>query len=540
MSEELTRKTLRGATLLVSSQGLSRLLTFIGNVLLVRSMDNDARPLGVSSTQLHLLYVAALAITRDGVRRTCLRELPSNISLEDRASWEMGASLSRAYTLTGIFLITPLVFYHFLNNAPSDVQTKEYNLSLWLVVTGSCFELLSEPMYVVAQNSSMFKLRSSVEAASAMCRAAVGLACSVLFGCKLSAFAWGYFATGITIYLVYALGMMRATNQGVMFPLQITLGGRPSFHLDTHLGQFTLLTTVQSAWKLMLSEGEKIVMIAMGTVTSDRGAYAMAANLGSLAARLVLQPCEEAAFTLFGKLKGDRSVDHLFSVLTRASILFGLVFLCFGTQYTHLLVMLLYGRGWADGTETPYILSWYCVFIAVCAVNGITEAFLQAVANNAETKSFNLWLLFCSLLFVGTSAILLPVMGTSGLVAANSFVMMVRIARNVSFAMAHVSEDCSPRSFVPSPRVLAAFFVGLIGSTLSRMMVYHSGAGLIRMAMHVAIGGALFLMAMVAVFLDDKDLVATLSGRRSPKETPTMEVTQANDQDGDEVTKKTN
>jgi oligosaccharide translocation protein RFT1 len=518
MSEELTRSTLRGATLLVSSQGFSRLLTFAGNVLLVRSMNNDAKPLGVSSTQFHLLYVAALSLTRDGVRRACLRELPANVQLSNPDGWEIAASLSRAYSLVGALVITPMVLYYFRSHAPEDIDLKEYMFSLWLVTAGSLLELLSEPMYVVAQNCSMFKLRSTVEALSSISRALVGLAASKLFGCRLSAFAWGYFATGLIIFLAYLLGMAKASNKGLSFSFRVLFGGSPNFAFSTNVGHVTWLTTKQSAWKMGLSEGEKIVMIAMGTVASDRGAYAMAANLGSLAARLVLQPCEEAAFTLFGKLKQNVEVEHLFSVLTRASVLFGLVFSCFGTQYTHLLVLLLYGRGWADNTETAYILSWYCVFISVCSINGITEAFLQAIANDRETESFNGWLLVCSVIFVFLSALLLPVMGTSGMVAANSCVMIIRIMRNLVFARSHITNNTSLRRFAPSVKTLTLFGISLGITWLSRIYLYRYAGSVPRAAMHVGIGFILLSCVALLVYVEDKDLILTLTGRSEFKQ----------------------
>ena len=48
---DLTQETLRGALFLVSGQSFSRLLTFIGNVLLLRIM-NDTKPLGIASTEV--------------------------------------------------------------------------------------------------------------------------------------------------------------------------------------------------------------------------------------------------------------------------------------------------------------------------------------------------------------------------------------------------------------------------------------------------------------------------------------------------------
>ncbi len=57
----------------------------------------------------------------------------------------------------------------------------------------------------------------------------------------------------------------------------------------------------------------------------------------------------------------------------------GLVATAFGPSYAYLLLRLLYGRLWSD-TEAPAALGWYCPYIALLAVNGITEAYLHATA----------------------------------------------------------------------------------------------------------------------------------------------------------------
>ena len=58
-------------------------------------------------------------------------------------------------------------------------------------------------------------------------------------------------------------------------------------------------------WKLLLAEGEKVVMVALGPSRSftaaDQGVYAVVSNLGSLVARFAFQPLEEAAYAVFGE-----------------------------------------------------------------------------------------------------------------------------------------------------------------------------------------------------------------------------------------------
>jgi len=211
-------------------------------------------------------------------------------------------------------------------------------------------------------------------------------------------------------------------------------------------------------------------------------------------------------------LKSSSSTQTLFAALTRLAFLFGLAFICFGTQYTHFLILFLYGRSWADDTETPYLLSWYFFFVAICAVNGVTEAFLQAVANDNETKSFNSWLLLCSFSQVCLSRVLLPEMGTAGLIAANSCVMLMRVTKNVSFARRHLPENTAFSKFIPSGKIILAFASSLIATSLSRTFVYDAGKSILHILMHLAIGGTVFVLVALFTWKCEQDLIRNLTG----------------------------
>jgi oligosaccharide translocation protein RFT1 len=137
-----------------------------------------------------------------------------------------------------------------------------------------------------------------------------------------------------------------------------------------------------------------------------QGLYALAHNYGSLAARLLFQPLEEAARLIFSRLapQSPETTDKsrpsrenrghagllllLLRSLVKLVVLVGLVFSCLGFNYTRLLLSLLLGRGkqgqggW--GGEAAWLLSCYCVYVSALALNGMTEAFVYAVATHTQ------------------------------------------------------------------------------------------------------------------------------------------------------------
>lgn len=54
--------------------------------------------------------------------------------------------------------------------------------------------------------------------------------------------------------------------------------------------------------------------------------------------------------------------------------------MAFGPSYSYVLLRLVYGQRWSD-TEAPTALSYYCTYITLLALNGCTEAYVNATAD---------------------------------------------------------------------------------------------------------------------------------------------------------------
>jgi len=290
--------------------------------------------------------------------------------------------------------------------------------------------------------------------------------------------------------------------------------GLLSSFMDPPLFRLTREVLVQSLEKLCLQEGEKLVLVwiagslaggagSSATATSDpasstpssatgassaseahlrtQGVYGLIQNLGSLVARLLFQPLEEAAFMEFSmgfagvtraregkdaaekekklELRDGEDDDAVasspsaaasstsfsslssayttgltqLSVLLHVVLLVGLTLLCFGPGYSFVFLDLLYGARWsAAETGAAQLLSAYCGYILLMALNGVSEAFVSAVISTRELRHYNLWLVLCSALYVAACAALLR-FGALGLIAANCANMALRIGYSAWF-----------------------------------------------------------------------------------------------------------
>lgn len=465
-------------------------------------------------------------LSREGIRRACLREIkPPELGstfddrLKDIELWRTGANLAKSSLLIGLFFVGPFLFYWFWNSYStnenmSSSEVEEYQECLLLCFIAGLIELAAESMFITSQICLIYTLRSKMESLAALVRTFTSLYFAYFLRAKLTAFALGYFMGSVSMFVGYFFGLAYIGGSFDL-PWFILFHGKPVFFFhspinwsvtpsSSSLTRMAFISTIQSFWKLALSEGEKFVMILLNVVANDRGEFALASNLGSLAARLVLQPVEEAAYTIFGKLKYYKTTDIVLGNLTRAAICFGLFFLVVGTQFTHLLILILYGRKYADSTDAPYLLSWYCAYVAFMACNGITEAYVQAVCDEKQSGSFNVWLFFCSLVYLLAAVFLVPYFGTAGLIMSNCVVMSCRILLNIWFARYFKK---STAVFFPSAWTLFFFATNSVLLYLSKEYIYENANGLVRTVIHLVFGGILFVLLLVTIYLQDKPLV---------------------------------
>ena len=218
--------------------------------------------------------------------------------------------------------------------------------------------------------------------------------------------------------------------------------------LNTSACYTTLVYTIQGFFKHALTEADKIILTAMAD-SYDKGVYAMGASYGGMAARILLQPLEENARLLWSRQK-DQSQKQLlrsYTTLVKLVLYVGLVFGCVAVHYTNLLLNLLAGRTWGSNIEAASVLAAFCVYTAFLALNGMTEAFVYAVASGdtaaSEMAKLGLVHTVTGLAFAAVASVLVTHYGTSGLVAANCVAMFIRSLYSLHYAKRYFSKSRS-------------------------------------------------------------------------------------------------
>jgi oligosaccharide translocation protein RFT1 len=217
----------------------------------------------------------------------------------------------------------------------------------------------------------------------------------------------------------------------------------------------------------VLSEGDKLVTTILPLAA--QGVYALVVNYGSLLARLVFLPIEEASRNSFSQIlssnhtPGDvRSSVTVLSSVLRAYIYLSCFALVFGPHVAPFMLRLLVSPMWLE-TDASQVLAMYTCYIPFLAFNGILEAFVQSVASVHDISRQSRAMAFCTLSFIGSAYFFLNIvgLGATGLVFANMVNMSLRIMWCSRFISNYYSQQHTSgvdswswlKSALPSPTV---------------------------------------------------------------------------------------
>jgi oligosaccharide translocation protein RFT1 len=516
MSDASSGLAVRGASLLILLQVVSRALTFTANQVLLRFM--TAQLLGVSA-QLEVYYLSVLFFARESLRVAIQRQGSETRNAADgkekagkpaatTSSPQAAVNISYlAITLGAIVAMVLGQLYVSSVGASSVAATPHLLSSLYLYAFAAMVELLSEPAFVVMQIRLQFRVRATAEAVATFMRCAMTLGSAVWAskrGLELGVmpFALGQAMYGLALLGVYAwYGFALAGKEKFsLFPVRLTKeeqvkekgkakGSEQSDYVLSYFSRPTLQLAgsmmAQSLVKHVLTQGDTFLVSVLSTTTAQ-GVYALANNYGGLVARLVFQPIEESSRSYFSRLLSTSSSSQQANEPSKPSVqkaradlqalikvytMLSLVVVTLGPTAAPLLLSLVAGPRWAS-SGAGACLSAYAWYIPLLAVNGVAEAFVASVASEAEVHKQSAWMTAFSLVFAAAGYVFLRVldMGAVGLVLANGVNMLCRIVWCAVFITGYfrrLGVEFELREILPEPRAvlnaaLASYWVARV------------------------------------------------------------------------------
>ncbi|KAJ3272739.1 Oligosaccharide translocation protein rft1 [Terramyces sp. JEL0728] len=440
------KKSLQGVGFVLSQQVVTRGLTFGCNVFLTRI--SELGMIGIIQ-DMDLYHTSLLFLSRESIRMGLLR------------SKKLQLVINMSFIPFLVFLVLAVISI-FTNTFKGDKQTVFY---LYTLACG--IELLTEPFYSYCQFKLLYETRVGIESKAFFTQiiSTLGLALFRLNNGKLDT------VDGLYIYaylqVIYSLVLLVLYSR-IQMDVSLIPKKSPTW-LDIEIISISLGFVFQTIIKHLLTVGDKIVLVWLGIKDESKGSYRLVSDLGSLVCRMLFLPLEDISRAYFSKSTKQKETQDFLETLFQFHIIFGSYFVFFATNYTGLLLQILYSK-----SDASNLLSLYCLYVPVMGINGITESYLQAVGDTKVLAKQSLYFIYFWIVFIITSYLTMNVLqlGSYGLIIANLVNMLLRI----QFSMNFIKQTLT----VSFPNLsLLVVFVGAWLATYStrERLVYHLANG---------------------------------------------------------------
>ena len=521
-SSKLGLKAARGTLLSIAL----RLTSFILSQATVRFV--SAAALGKASVPLELLLGTAFFVSREGFRLALTKDVTEKKGYDDHTRQQQMINVAWLSVPLGTMISMFAMFLHIhtCNNqhkgggeeVQSENEATDYKVAGILYCLASFIESLSEPLVIKCLQQMDVTTKAKAEGVALVSKSISCFVCLSILSSNwaVSAFGISQLMYGLTFtMMMYRFG--RSASGGIQWPKRLvsTAPNNPyrtndksddkkyysknTHNFDYQQLKLVLIFTLQGLFKHALTEADKIVLSALAE-SYDQGIYAIAASYGGLAARLLLQPIEENARLLFSRqgaiIERDKhtatataseatskqmnELQQSYSFLLRTVCLIGLLFSTIAVNYTSILLRILAGYRWGSNSEAIAALSAFCVYTAFLSLNGITEAFVYAVARSGRDIGR---LSIVHALVGGVFALLAPGLVTNhaavGLISANCISMALRSLYSLYVAWGYFADG--QRNFyslrrmlqmLPRPLVVIAFATSFVITRMSKNLFY--------------------------------------------------------------------
>ncbi|CAG0918562.1 unnamed protein product [Notodromas monacha] len=507
MPQTLLGHAVQFASMNIVLQIAFRISTFILNAVLLRYVSRDV--LGIVNVRLTLLYSTVLFLSHEAFRKSCLN--PDTLKLWKNNKNLLWLSFPGAILCSFAFGSV----WVFLLSVPPKEITSNYSIGVVLTCICCCVEKLAEPMYIAGQALRLVKTKVVIEGLVQVVKVSIFAGLTIFCSASVDpvlGFCFAQLAASSVYFLAYCVVFTRDHR--------ITEGrilGFGDFIPDSSIihawkqpnASLTWSFFKQGFMKQLLTEGERYVMTFIPVLSfADQGVFDIVNNLGSLAARFIFLPIEEASHFYFAQSvrRGNES-SQVLGKLIRSMMLIGLTIFAFAIPFAEPFLF-LYGGAALANSEAPKLLVAHAFYVVFLAINGVTECYSFVCMTKEQLERYNVKLLWISGAFLLASYLLTSWLGSVGFIFANCCNMALRILNSVEVIKKQKLKDNPLDELKPRTVTVALLTIGSFLAYCSKVYIFPRS-----ILIHLLIGASVFLWCIASMGLTtEKDLMLSALG----------------------------
>ncbi|KAF9489875.1 Rft-1-domain-containing protein [Pleurotus eryngii] len=454
---------------------LTRLLTFALNQLLLRTTTPIA--FGVTAIQFELVFGSVVLLLREGVRGVVVRVgvgLIGDGSNNVKGASQRSRGVQSLTNLTHLplfagapFLVVISIIYASFLASPETASQPHFIEAVVLYSLAGLLELGCEPAYGLATSTLRTDIRVRAEGLSVTLKSVTTFLilyfshhshlASDTREYALLAYAFGQLAYSITLALSYVTAFKKERSLMRWSKLKSNAAKgtslMPTYFIPRMLN-LALTINAQALLKHILTESDKLVLSYFSVSLAAQGGYAIAANYGSLVARLVFQPIEESLRLFFSRVLAQPSpgssnqsrstgisspscslpnllhAHASLAILLKSQLSLSLILVTFAPIYLPYALPLLLPPAFLQGTNAAELLHVWVWCLPVLSLNGGLESFVAVTAETGDLARQSFFMFTFSILYLSSALVFYSYfqLGDASLIYANIVNLLARIS----------------------------------------------------------------------------------------------------------------
>jgi O-antigen/teichoic acid export membrane protein len=463
-------KTLKNTSMVVVVSILTKIVNLVCNIFLARKISKHAY--GIAKVYLEFAFLLLLYFPRETIRKSAQKFCPhhENEELEEK-NFKQTVQLYWMLDLLFLILSIPLYlgFVFFSGEALDDLH-----IHLIIYIISANIELIVEPVIIY--------MNMKIENNNKLAAATLGNYTRVLSNC-LFAYLFGFDLLSFTLsrilasgayvsFLIYCAIYKYKLDSKTLLPdfgkikkMTLELFKKDHEHsdketqgeLDPKLKEIFLSFVRTNILKMILTYTEKMILsFYLDFSESDKAEYSFVVDNFAIIIRYFLEPTEESFYNLINKVKTKKSDENknekkdttfnLLKLCIRFMSIFGILMFAYIQISGKEVITLVFTEKWGN-PSTFKILKFYSLYVGIISINGIVEAYSNAMYSSAKMNTYNLFMIINSTLLIFL-CIFLTKYEIIGLIYANSIMMILRIGFNVHLILSETKGEDNSNKYL--------------------------------------------------------------------------------------------